>query len=83
MKEKQNLLSKAFANIKKCDAIIEKLESKGVDVSKSKRLVSEIEQELHDLSGRYRARYSLETVEDALEITEFYLESLAKGGSIL
>lgn len=83
MKEKQNLLNQAFANIERCDAIISKLESKGIDTKKSKRLVSEIEQELHDLAGRYRARYSLETVEDALEITEFYLLSLIKGGSIL
>lgn len=83
MQERNYYLGLAKSNIAKCDAIIKKLEEKGRDVSKSKRLVSELETDLNDLNGRYRMRYSLQTVIDAYEISEFYLISLKKGGSIL
>ena len=82
-KERQTYLNYALECVKQCDKIIQKLEDQGKDVYKSKRLVSELENELKELNGIRRSRYSLETYIDVAEIAEFYLGSLKKGGRIL
>lgn len=82
-KERQAYLNYALECVKQCDKIIQKLEDQGKDVYKSKRLVSELENELKELNGIRRSRYSLETYIDVAEIAEFYLGSLKKGGRIL
>lgn len=80
---RNELLNQAKKAIKECDAIIERLEAKGRDVYKSKRLISELEQEVKELQGMRRSRFSDETYYDIVEIAEFYLVSLKKGGRIL
>ena len=81
--ERNNYLQYALECVKQCDIIISKMEAQGKDMYKSKRLVSELEQELKELQGMRRSRYTLETYMDVAEIAEFYLGSLRKGGRIL
>lgn len=80
---RNELLRKSSSYIKKCDEIINKLEQDGVDVYKSKRLVSELEREIDNLKGIRRSRYSDEVYSDLVELAEFYYSSLVKGGRII
>ena len=83
MQERIFYLNQIKENIMKCDQIISKLDEKGRNTNSSKVMLSDLEADLRDLNGANRMRYSLETVIDCYEMSEFYLESLKKRGRIL
>lgn len=83
MEEKNFYFELIKKNLLKCDKIITVLDGKGRDTKSAKVLISDLEQDFKDLQGKQRSRYSLETVVDCYEMSEFYLKSLRKRGRIL
>lgn len=83
MNQRNNYLTLIKNNLKQCDLIVERLDEKGLDTNSTKILLSDLEQEVKDLNGKNRMRYSLDVYEDCLELSEFYLTSLKKRKRII
>lgn len=76
MNQRKSYLTQIKQNLKKCDEIVSKLDERGYETAQSKILLSDLEQDLNELNGKDRMRYSLDAFIDCCELSEFYLDSL-------